>query len=103
MAQLTSEQEQNMTVLRTGDPPEGARSRIASPRQAFRWTLLLAGIVLLCIAMLWLFRRTSNQAAIRKVKRELHAHLYEMRLFIDEPLLIWKAKWGLIMANVRYL
>ena len=59
--------------------------------------------VLLGIAMLWVFRRTSNQAAIRKVKRELQAHLYEMRLFTDEPLLIWKAQWGLLKANVRYL
>jgi hypothetical protein len=59
--------------------------------------------VLLGIAMLWVFRRTSNQAAIRKVKAELQAHLYEMRLFTDEPLLIWKAQWGLLTANVRYL
>src|SRR5579862_6826312 len=59
--------------------------------------------VLLGIAMLWVFGRTSNQAAIRKVKAELHAHLYEMRLFTDEPLLIWKAQWGLLKANVRYL
>jgi hypothetical protein len=59
--------------------------------------------VLLGIAMLWVFGRTSNQAAIRKVKAELYAHLYEMRLFTDEPLLIWKAQWGLLKANVRYL
>jgi hypothetical protein len=59
--------------------------------------------VLLGIAMLWVFRRTSNQVAIRKVKSELQAHLYEMRLFTDEPLLIWKAQWGLLKANVRYL
>jgi hypothetical protein len=59
--------------------------------------------VLLGIVMLWLFRRTSNQSAIRKVKRELHASLYEMRLFTDEPVLIWKAQWGLLKANIRYL
>ncbi len=59
--------------------------------------------VLLGIAMLWVFRRTSDQAAIRKVKAELQAHLYEMRLFTDEPLLIWKAQSGLLKANVRYL
>ncbi len=59
--------------------------------------------VLLGIAMLWVFGRTSNQAAIRRVKSELQAHLYEMRLFTDEPLLIWKAQVGLLRANVRYL
>jgi uncharacterized membrane protein (DUF106 family) len=55
------------------------------------------------IGMLWVFRRTSDQKAIRKVKRELQAHLYEMRLFTDEPLLIWKAQWSLLKANGRYL
>ncbi len=59
--------------------------------------------VLLGVVMLWVFGRTSNQAAIRKVKSELYAHLYEMRLFTDEPLLIWKAQWGLLTANVRYI
>jgi len=59
--------------------------------------------VVVGIGMLWVFRRTSNQEAIRKVKNELQAHLYEMRLFTDEPLLIWKAQWGLLKANVRYI
>lgn len=59
--------------------------------------------LLIGVGMLWVFRRTSNQEAIRKVKSELQAHLYEMRLFTDEPLLIWKAQWGLLKANVRYI
>jgi len=59
--------------------------------------------VLVGVGMLWVFRRTSNQEAIRKVKARLQAHLYEMRLFVDEPLLIWQAQWGLISANVRYI
>lgn len=59
--------------------------------------------ILVSIGMLWAFRRTSNQAAIRKVKRELRAYLYEMQLFTDEPLLILKAQRGLLAANVRYL
>ena len=59
--------------------------------------------VLLGIGMLWIFGRTSNQAAIQKVKGRLQAHLYEMRLFTDEPVLIWKAQWGLLTANARYI
>ena len=59
--------------------------------------------VLLGMGMLWVFRRTSNQEAIRKVKVRIHAHLYEMRLFVDEPLLVWQAQWGLMSANVRYI
>lgn len=58
---------------------------------------------LLGIGMLWVFQRTSNQEALRKVKARLQAHLYEMRLFVDEPLLVWQAQWGLISANVRYI
>jgi hypothetical protein len=64
---------------------------------------LLPLSVMMGIGMLWVFGRTSNQAAIRKVKGQLQAHLYEMRLFTDEPLLIWKAQWGLLKANVRYI
>jgi len=59
--------------------------------------------VLVGIGMLWVFRRTSNQEAIRKVKARLVAHLYEMRLFVDEPLLVWQAQRGLMAANVRYI
>jgi len=64
---------------------------------------LLPVSILVGIGMLWVFRRTSNQEAIRKAKGKLQAHLYEMRLFTDEPLLIWKAQWGLLAANARYL
>jgi hypothetical protein len=59
--------------------------------------------VLLGIGMLWVFRKTSNPEAIGKAKARMMAHLYEMRLFPDEPVLIWKAQWGLLAANARYL
>jgi hypothetical protein len=65
-------------------------------------TLIAIGIGL-GAAMLWVFRLTSNQEAIRDAKRRLQAHLYELRLFTDEPALIWKAQWGLLKANTRYL
>lgn len=66
--------------------------------------LILAAIsVLLGIGMLLVFRRLSRQDAIRKAKGRLQAHLYEMRLFTDEPALIWRAQRGLVAANVRYL
>ena len=55
------------------------------------------------IAMLWVFRRTSDQDAMRRTKARLSAHLLEMRLFADEPLLVWKAQRGLVAANLRYI
>jgi hypothetical protein len=65
-------------------------------------SLVLLGIVL-GIALLWVVRRVSNQAAIRDAKRGLQAHLYELRLFADEPKLIWRAQVGLLRQNLRYL
>ncbi len=59
--------------------------------------------VLVGVAMLWIFGKTSNQEAIRRVKSEVQAHIYEMRLFGDEPALIWKAQWDLLTSNARYL
>jgi hypothetical protein len=59
--------------------------------------------LLLGVAMLWVFGRTSNQEAIRRAKRRLQSCLYEMRLFADEPSLVWKAQVGLLAANVRYI
>lgn len=59
--------------------------------------------VLLGAAMLWVFGHTSNQEAIQAAKRRVQARLYEMRLFTDEPSLVWKAQVGLLSANARYL
>lgn len=66
--------------------------------------LSLAPLSLLVgVGMLWVFKVTSNPEAILKVKARLMACLYEMRLFVDDPLLVWKAQWGLMVANVRYI
>jgi hypothetical protein len=59
--------------------------------------------VLLGILMLMVFKTTSNQKAITRVKARLMAYLYEMRLFVDDPLLVWKAQWGLLGANLKYV
>ena len=55
------------------------------------------------LAMLWVFGRISDQEAIAKAKKSLAAHLYELRLFADEPALIWRAQKELLIGNVRYL
>lgn len=66
------------------------------------WTLIPISI-LAGIAMLWAFGRFSNQAAIHETKQRLAARLYEFRLFVDEPKLIWQAQVGLVRDNLRYL
>jgi hypothetical protein len=59
--------------------------------------------ILLGLALLWVFGRISNQQAIRATKKRLQAHMYELRLFADEPKLILKAQASLLRENVRYL
>lgn len=65
-------------------------------------SLVPLGLVMGAATLLFV-KWTSNQDAIRATKARLSAYLYEMRLFPDEPLLIWKAQMGLLAANARYL
>jgi hypothetical protein len=73
----------------------------------FAWAHPIVGLAVLSalagLLMLWLFGRTSNQAAIARTKRRVYAHLYELRLFADEPSLMWRAQGQLLAANARYL
>ena len=49
----------------------------------------LAIVSLACgAAVVWVFRRTSDGAAVRNAVRQIVAHLLEFRLFFDEPALI---------------
>jgi len=55
------------------------------------------------IGMLLAFRHTSDQAAVRRLKGLVTAHLLEFRLFMDEPRLILRAQRDLILANLRFI
>lgn len=66
------------------------------------WTLIPVGIGLGVIFLL-AFRQFSNQRAIRAARRRVQASLYELRLFVDEPRLIWQAQATLLWVNCRYL
>src|SRR5215831_15106979 len=66
------------------------------------WSLLPIS-ALLGVAMLWVFGRTSNQESIQRTKNRLKARMLEMRLFTDEPRLVWEAQKGLLLANLRFL
>ena len=59
--------------------------------------------VLVGVGMLWIFARVSNQEAIRRTKKRLQAYLLELRLFGDEPALLWKSQKDLLRANIHYL
>ncbi len=59
--------------------------------------------VLLGIGMLWVVGKTSNQRAIERAKKRMQACLLEMRLYSDEPRLLFRAQGTLLLNNARYL
>jgi hypothetical protein len=59
--------------------------------------------VALGLLMLLVLRKISNQEAIRNIRRQIQACLYELRLFVDEPGLVWSAQIRLLRLNARYL
>lgn len=66
--------------------------------------LILVALSLLAgIGMLWVFRKASNQKRIAAVKRRVQAHLLELRVFRDEPAVMWSAQKSLFAANLRYM
>lgn len=59
--------------------------------------------VLIGILMLWVFKISSNQKGIEQAKKKMQAYLLELRLYGDDPGLIFKTQWHLITSNMRYL
>ena len=64
----------------------------------------LAGISLLTgFLMLFIYRFTSNQSGIKKVKNKIKAHLLETRLYKDSLSLSLKAQGNILLANLKYI
>ena len=67
----------------------------------------LVGLTVLSVAvgifMLWVFGKVSNQDRILATKKLVQAYLLELRLYGDDPGLIWKSQSALIRANFRYM
>jgi len=67
-------------------------------------TAALVGLSLLCgVAMIFIFKATSDQAAIKRARDLFKARILEMRLYQDDLVLIFKALWGAIASNGAYL
>ena len=64
---------------------------------------LVAISVVAGIVMMLLFKVASNPTAIKNAKRKVQAQLLALRLFGDEPVLVWQAQIRLLTGNVRYL
>jgi len=65
-------------------------------------SLVLVSLVT-AVAMLVVFKRTSNQPALESVKRRIHACLFEIRLFNDDLRAILRAQNEILRHNLTYL
>src|SRR5579864_8298615 len=64
--------------------------------------LVMASIVA-GVLTAYVIRHTGNASALRTVRKRIHAHFLEFRLFFDEPGLIWEAQIALLCDNARLL
>ena len=73
----------------------------------FRGLPPLVGLVVVslvaAIGMLLVFKATSNQEALAGVKRQIHAGLFEIRLFNDDLATILRAQGEILRHNLTYL
>ena len=70
------------------------------------WSPLLSLAILslvIGIAMLFVFKHTSNQKGLADIKRRIHAGLFEIRLFNDDPRAIFRAQGEILRHNLSYL
>ena len=66
------------------------------------WVGLTLVSLIASVAMLWVFKRTSDQGALEKVKQQIHACLFEIRLFNDDLPAILRAQLGILRHNLTY-
>ena len=73
----------------------------------FRQLPPIVGLVVVsvatAIAMLLIFKRTSNQTRLAAVKRQIHASIFEIRLFNDDLRAIFRAQGEILRHNLTYL
>jgi hypothetical protein len=72
----------------------------------FRGMHPLVGLTVLAVPFavlaLVLFKATSDQAALEKIKAKIHAGLFEIRLFNDDIRAILRAQFEILAHNGRY-
>lgn len=82
----------------------GAVGALLWPFRSFPPVVGLGVVALfVAIAILLVFRATSDQAALTAVKRRMHAALFEIRLFNDDPHSMFRALLEITRQNLTYL
>lgn len=73
----------------------------------FRQLPPIVGLVVVSLAtailMLLIFKKTSNQTRLAAVKRQIHAAIFEIRLFNDDLRAIFRAQGEILRHNLTYL
>lgn len=64
---------------------------------------LIAVSLATAVAMLLIFKRTSDQKRLAAVKRQIHAAIFEIRLFNDDMRAIFRAQGEILRHNLTYL
>jgi hypothetical protein len=67
------------------------------------WAQITALALVTAVLALLIFRRTSNQRAIRRLKDRIISHLLEIVLYRDELRVVLRAQRALLWDNLRYL
>jgi uncharacterized membrane protein (DUF106 family) len=76
---------------------------LLSPFRDLPWWVSLTLISLIAsVGMLWVFKKTSDQVALENVKRQIHACLFEIRLFNDDLGAILRSQVGILRHNLTY-
>jgi hypothetical protein len=59
--------------------------------------------VITAVAMLLVFKATSDQEELADAKRQMHAGIFEIRLFSDDPRAILSAQVEILRHSLRYM
>ena len=59
--------------------------------------------VITAVAVLLIFKATSDQEALAAAKRQMHAGIFEIRLFSDDPRAILSAQVDIVRHSLRYM
>lgn len=67
------------------------------------WVAMIIVSFMTGLLMLFIFRFTSNQKGIKKVKNKIKAHLLELRLYKDSLSISLKAQGNILRCNLKYI
>ncbi len=71
-------------------------------RELPSWVGIAAVSLVVSIGMLWVYKRTSDQTRIAHVKSKIQAGIFEIRLFSDDPIAIFRSQLDILRHNVAY-